>query len=72
MVCVFDSVAPYVSVASTVCEAIIADVEVIKRAQSLRDGFVTKAAEVLEWATCPAAGSRRKFVVIAMRAMDLS
>lgn len=50
----------------------MADVEVMKRAQSLRDVFLTKAAEILEWAICPEADSRRKFVVIAMRAMDLS
>ena len=39
VVCVFESVVPYFSVASTVCEAIMAEVDVMKRAQSLREGF---------------------------------
>ncbi len=72
MVCVGDSVTPYFSVASTVCEAIIANSEVVKRAQSLRDEFLTKAADILEWATSPGIGSRKKFMVAAMRTMDLS
>ena len=72
MVCVGDSVAPYFSVASTVCEAIIANTEVIKRPQSVRDEFLTKAADVLEWAISPGIGSRKRFMVVAMRTMDLS
>ena len=72
LVCVFESVAPYFSVASTVCHAIMAKVDVMKRAQSLREGFLIKAAEVLEWATSPGMGSWRKFLVMATRAMDFS
>ena len=72
MVSVFDSVEPYFSVASTVCDAIMAEVDVMKRAQSLSEGFLIKAAEILEWANCPGEGSRRKFLVMAMREIDFN
>ena len=72
MVCVFESVVPYFSVASTVCDAIMAEVDVMNRAQSLSEGFLTKAAEILEWANCPEEGSRRKFLVMAMREIDFN
>ena len=69
VVCVFEPVAPYFSVASTVCEAIMAEVDV---AQSLREGFLIEAAEVLEWATSPGMRSWRKFLVMYVRAMEFS
>ena len=50
----------------------MAEVEVMNKAQSCNRGFVTRAAEVLVCATSPGMGSRRKFLVIAIRAMDLS
>ena len=49
----------------------MAEVDVMKRAQSLREVFLIKAV-VLEWATSPGMGSWRKFLVMAMRAMDFS
>lgn len=71
-VSVFESVVPNFSVASTILEATPAEVVATKIAQSLKDTFSMNAADIALCPSLPELGSRKKFLVIAIRAIDLS